>query len=344
LLQGITVGNIFGEQKVFEVVVKGVPDVRQSVDSVRNLLIDTPSGGHVRLEQVADVSIQPSPAVIRRDAAERYIDVEANVSGRSLGAVATDVEDRLANAEFPLEYHAEVLGQTTTGQEINLVRVVGFGLAAVIATFLLFQALFRSWRLAGLVFLTLPVALVGGVLAALIDGATLSLGSLIAFLALLGIAARNGAIQIDRFQQLRLDGAQAFGTELVRRGALERFAPTLTVAVATAAAVLPFVIMGNVAGLEIVNPMAIVMLGGLITSTLLSLFVLPVLYLRFGAGAQPEPVAETPGPYGAEPMHGDRGVTTTIPERSRQFERAPGRANAAAYREGEGGSPGRRGE
>ena len=106
---------------------------------------------------------------------------------------------------FPLEYHAEVLEQTTTGQEINLGRVVGFGITAVIAIFLLFQAAFRSWRLAGLAFLTLPVALVGGVLAALIDGATLSLGSLIAFLALLGIAARNGVMLIDRFQRLRLD-------------------------------------------------------------------------------------------------------------------------------------------
>jgi CzcA family heavy metal efflux pump len=346
LLQGITVGNIFGEQKVFEVVVKGVPDVRQSVDSVRNLLIDTPGGGHVRLEQVADVRTQPSPAVIKRDAAERYIDVEANVSGRSLGAVATDVEDRLANAEFPLEYHAEVLGQTTTGQEINLGRVVGFGLAAVIAIFLLFQAAFRSWRLAGLAFLTLPVALVGGVLAALIDGATLSLGSLIAFLALLGLAARNGVMLIDRFQRLRLDEAQAFGAELVRRGAHERLAPTLTVAVVTAAAVLPFVVMGNVAGLEIVNPMAIVLLGGLITTTLLSLFVLPVLYLRFGANAQPEPVAETPVPSGAvaKPVDRNREVAA-VPERSRQFQRASGqRADAAANQEGEGGSPGRRGE
>src|ERR687890_440390 len=142
LLQGVVVGNIFGEQKVFEVVVKGVPKVRESVENVQNVLIDTPNGGHVRLEQVADVRTQPSPAVIKRDAAERYIDVEANVSGRSLGAVAIDVEDRLANAEFPLEYHAEVLGQTTTGQEINLVRIVGFGLAAVIAIFLLFQAVF----------------------------------------------------------------------------------------------------------------------------------------------------------------------------------------------------------
>src|ERR687895_769786 len=343
LLQGVVVGNIFGEQKVFEVVVKGVPKVRESVENVQNVLIDTPNGGHVRLEQVADVSIKPSPAVIRRDSAQRYIDVEANVSGRSLDAVAADVEDGLADSQFPLEYHAEVLEQTTTAQEINLGRVVGFGIAALIAIFLLFQAAFRSWRLAGLAFLTLPVALVGGVLAALIDGATLSLGALIAFLALLGIAARNGTMLIDRFQQLRLDGTQAFGAELVRRGARERFAPTLTVAVATAAAVLPFVIFGNVAGLEIVNPMAIVMLGGLITSTLLALFVLPVLYLRFGADAEPEPVAKTPGLSAAEPMASDREVVAQ-PARSRPFERAPGRANLEANREGEGGSPGRRGE
>ncbi|HEX6660048.1 MAG TPA: efflux RND transporter permease subunit, partial [Ilumatobacter sp.] len=345
LLQGVTVGNIFGEQKVFEVVVKGVPDVRQSVESVRNLLIDTPGGGHVRLDQVADVHTEPSATVIQRDAAQRYVDVEANVSGRSLDAVATDVEDLLADTEFPLEYHAEVVAQTTTAQEINLGRVIGFGIAAVIAIFLLFQAAFRSWRLSGLAFLTLPVALVGGVLAALIGGATLWLGSLIAFLALLGIAARNGVMLIDRFQRLRLDEAQAFDAELVRRGAQDRFAPTLTVAVATAAAVLPFVILGNVAGLEIVNPMAVVLLGGLITSTLLSLFVLPVLYLRFGAGAQPEPVAETPGPSGVTtgPGVGDREIDAQ-PARSRPFERAPGRTNAEAYREGEGGSPGRRGE
>jgi Cu/Ag efflux pump CusA len=215
----------------------------------------------------------------------------------------------------------------------------------VIAIFLLLQAVFRSWRLAVLAFLTLPVALVGGVLAALIDGATLSLGSLVAFLALLGIAARNGVMLIDRFQRLRVEEGQAFGAELVRRGARDRLAPTLTVAVATAAAVLPFVIMGDVAGLEIVHPMAIVILGGLLTSTLLSLFILPVLYLSFGAGAQPEPVAETPLPHGAPVTASGRQVAAE-PERSRRFERAPGqRVDAAAHQEGgEGASPGRRGE
>jgi CzcA family heavy metal efflux pump len=338
LLQGITVGNIFGEQKVFEVVVKGVPDVRQSVDSVRNLLIDTPNGGHVRLGQVADVRTQPSPAVIRRDSAQRYIDVEANVTGRSLAAVSTDVEDRLANADFPLEYHAEVVGQTTTGQEINLVRVVGFGLAAVIAIFLLFQAVFGSWRLAGLAFLTLPVALVGGVLAALIDGATLSLGSLIALLGLVGIASRNGVLLIDRFQQLRRE--EAFGPDLVRRGAQDRFGPTLTVAVATVVVVLPFVIMGNVAGLEIVNPMAIVLLGGLITSTLLSLLVLPVLYLRFGAGAVPEPVDETSLTPGAAGLAYSGGEVAA--ERFRRSDGSQERRADVAHQEGASGE--RRGE
>jgi Cu/Ag efflux pump CusA len=338
LLQGIVVGNIFGEQKVFEVVVKGAPDVRQGVESVRNLLIDTPGGGHVRLEQVADVNTRPSPTIIKRDSAQRYVDVEANVSSRSLAAVTTDVEDRLANADFPLEYHAEVVGQTTTGQEINLVRVVGFGLAAVIAIFLLFQAAFRSWRLAGLAFLTLPVALVGGALAALIDGATLSLGSLVAFLGLLGIASRNGVMLIDRFQRLRLDEAQAFGAELVRRGARDRLAPTLTVAVATAAVVLPFVIMGNAAGLEIVHPMAIVLLGGLVTTTLLSLFVLPVLYLRFGAGARPEPVDEmslTPGADAAGPAGGGREVASERFRRS--SDRVPERRADVGHQEGVAG-------
>lgn len=345
LLQGVVVGNIFGEQKVFEVVVKGVPDVRQSAESVRNLLIDTPGGGRVRLEQVADVQTQPSPAVIKRDAAQRYVDVEADVSGRSLDAVSSEVEDRLAYAEFPLEYHAEVL-KDSTSLEANLGRVVGFGIAVVIAIFLLLQAAVGSWRLAGLAFLTLPVALVGGVLAALIDGATLSLGSLIAFLALLGIAARNGVMLIHHLQRLRVDEAQTFGADLVRRGARDRLAPTLTVAVATAAAVLPFAIMGDVAGLEIVNPMAIVMLGGLLTSTLLSLFVLPVLYLSFGGGAQPEPVAETPRPSGvaAEPVDRDREVAAER-GRPRRSGRVPERrADVARQEGGDGASPGRRGE
>jgi len=344
LVQGIQVGSIFREQKVFDVVVLGVPSVRQNEASVRNLLIDTPDGGHVRLGEVADVRTGSAPTVIKRDAVERYVDVKADVSGRGLGAVAGDVKARLANVGFPLEYHAQVR-QESTNQQINLAAIVGFGLVALIASFLLLQAALRSWRLAGLVFLTLPVALAGGALAALIDGAALPLGAMIAFLAILCLAARNGLMLIYNCQRLRTDAGQASVADLVRRGARERLTPVLTSASALALVALPFVIMGNVAGLEIVYPMAIVMLGGLITTTLLSLFMLPVLYLRFGAGAQPEPATETPSPP---------AVAT---ERSRLFGRTPERRVGAARAEqtaeadanpprvdGENASPGRRGE
>jgi Cu/Ag efflux pump CusA len=362
LLQGIQVGSTFQEQKVFDVIVQGVPQTREGVSSIRELLIDKPGGGHVRLGDVADVRISPAPTVIQRDAASRYVDIEANVNGRSLGAVAGDVEDRLANVKFPLEYHAEVRTESTL-QEVNVGRIVGFGIAVVIAIFLLLQAAFRSWRLAALAFLTLPVALVGGVLAALIDGATLSLGSLIAFLALLGIAARNGVMLIHRFQRLRVDAARnGFGAELVRRGARDRLAPVLTTASALVLLLLPFVIMGDVAGLEIVHPMAIVMLGGLVTTTLLSLFMLPALYLRFGAGAQPDvefqidPIRHGAG-VESERADGD-GEVDDEPRGSRRFEEAPERQDVRARQEqpagagstppteedGDSASPGRSGE
>ena len=284
LLQGIQVGSVFQQQKVFDVIVQGVPETRTSVSSVRNLLIDRPGGGQVRLGQVADVRVARTPIVIERDAVSRRLDVEADVSGRSVGSVADEVEDRLANVSFPLEYHAEVLSETTS-EEINGGQMLSFAIAAAIAAFLLLQAAFRSWRLAVLAFLTLPVALVGGVLAALIDGAELSLGSLIGFLALFGLAARTGVILIRHFQDLEEEEGEGFGSKLVERGALERLGPILTSATATALVMLPFVIAGAVPGLEIVHPMAVVVLGGLVTATLLSLFVLPALYLRFGGRA-----------------------------------------------------------
>ena len=351
LLQGIQVGSTFEEQKVFDVIVQGVPETRESVSSVRELLIDRPGGGHVRLGDVADVGTSPAATAIQRDAASRYVDISSDVDGRALGAVAGDVEESLANLKFPLEYHAEVRTESTS-QEINLTRMAGFGLAAVIAIFLLLQAAFRSWRLAALAFLTLPVALVGGVLAAFIDGAALSLGSLIAFLALLGIAARNGIMLIHRCQQLRADVALVgFGVELVRRGSQDRLGPVLTTASALALLVLPFVIMGNVAGLEIVHPMAIVLLGGLVTTTFISLFVLPALYLRFGAGAQPdvepevEPEVEPTRRFVAAGADGN-GKSERTPERQSAVvdrEQAAGTASTPPTDEGDNGASSERG-
>jgi CzcA family heavy metal efflux pump len=285
LVQGLNVGSVFEEQKVFDVVVQGVPETRRTVADIRNLLIDVPGGGHVRLGEVADVLVSKSPIAIERDAVSRYLDVEAGVSGRSLADVASEIEDRLQGSVFPLEYHAEVLSQTTSA-EIGRPKMLLVAIAAAIATFLLMQAGIMSWRLALLALLTLPVALVGGVVAALINGAELSLGALIGFLALFALAARNGMITIRHFQDLERQESVTFGTELIRRGAGERLGPILTTVSASIAVALVFVILGSRPGLEILSPMAVVILGGLLTTTLLSLFVLPGLYLRFG-GRQP---------------------------------------------------------
>jgi Cu/Ag efflux pump CusA len=207
--------------------------------------------------------------VIERDAVSRRLDIEAGVRGRSLSSVASDIEDRLANVSFPLEYHAEVL-QQTTGEEIDSTQMLAFAVAGAIAAFLLLQAAFGSWTMAGLALLTLPVALVGGVAATVIDSSELSLGSLIGFLALLGLAVRTAVLLIRRFAQ-----------EPVERVARERLAPILTSACAIALVMLPFVVAGEPPGLEVVHPMAVVVLGGLVTSTLMGLFVVPALYLHF---------------------------------------------------------------
>jgi CzcA family heavy metal efflux pump len=287
LLSGLQVGDLFQEQKVFDVLVWGAPETRTSPTSIRDLLLDTPDGGHVRLGDVADVRIVPQPNVIKRDAVSRFLDVEATVSGRDSDAVAHEIESRLHEIDWPLEYHATVLGKYAERRAAQA-RVTGFAIAAAIGIFLLLQACFESWRLAAAGFIVLPAALVGGVLAVVLAGGTLSLGSLLGLLAVLGLAARNSIVLIHRYQHLEQRNGETFGPELVARGARERFGPIVIAAVTTAVALLPFAMFGGVAGLEVVHPMAIVILGVLLTSTLLCLFVVPALYMRFGSQAEPE--------------------------------------------------------
>ena len=243
LVQGLLVGSVFEDQKVFDVVVKGTPETRRSVSSIRNLLLDRPGGGHVRLGEVADVRVVNRPIAIDRDSVSRRLDVEANVSGRSLDAVAGELEDRLRRSVFPLEYHAEVL-QRTTAAEINWSLMLAAAITAALAALLLMQAAFRSWRLAALAFLTLPVALLGAALVALVDGAELLLGSLLGLLLLLTLAARHAVVLIRHFQDLEWYEHEPFSASLVRRGAGERLGPVLTTTSALAAVALVLVILG----------------------------------------------------------------------------------------------------
>jgi Cu/Ag efflux pump CusA len=278
---GTEVSDIHRDGKVYDVMVWSTPQTRQSPNSIRNLLISTPDGGTVRLGDVADVSILPTPNLIEREYDSRRIEVGLNAGGRDLGDVVRDVKQRLSGIKFPLEYHAEVLGEYEERQASQR-RLLGFGLASAIGVFLLLQAAFGSWRLAALAFFTLPSALVGGVLAAFATGGVISLGSLIGFFTVFGVAARNGIMLINHYQHLEREEGEPFGPKLVLRGARERLAPILMTALAAGLALLPLVIAGDIPGHEIEHPMAIVILGGLVTSTVLNLFIVPSLYLRFG--------------------------------------------------------------
>lgn len=275
------VGDIYRGGKAYDVQVWSTPETRDDFTSLRELPIDTPGGEQIRLEQVADVRLGPIPNAIERTQQSRRIDVGANVEGRDLGSVVADVEEQLAGVGLPREYRLEVLGESNELAEAQQNLLI-YGGAAALAIFFLLQASFGSLRLAVLLFLTLPMALVGGVLAVWMGDGILSLGSLIGFLTVFGIAARNGILMISHFQHLEREEGEAFGPALVLRGAKERLAPILMTASATGLALVPLAVAGNIAGHEIEHPMAIVILGGLVTSTLLNLFVLPSLYLRFG--------------------------------------------------------------
>ena len=291
LLSGIQVGNLFEEQKVFEVVVWGAPAIRQSVSSVEQLLVQAPGGAYVRLADIARVRIAPALTVIRREGVFRRIDVGAGVSGRDLGAVTRDVEARLQQIPFPLEYHAEVLGASAERQAA-LLRLLGIVVAAAIGIFLLLQAAFGSWRRAVLVALALPPAAVGGVFGAAASGEGLAIGTIAGFFPLLAIAIRQAVALVDHCQRLEREGAMPFGPLLALHAARDRLGPVVTTALASAAALVPLVVLGDAAGLEIVGPMAAVVIGGLVSSTFVSLFIVPVVLLLSGPSPEPDPASQ----------------------------------------------------
>src|SRR5262245_33261772 len=276
------VGDIHIANRTYDVNVWSIPKVRHSLASFRELPIDFPGGGTVPLHEIADVEVRAVPNVIKREHLKRRIDVQADVSGRDLGSVYADVEAALAKVEFPLEYHPELLGEYTERMAAQN-KILTFSILAMIGVYLLLHTSFRSARLATLSFLLLPSALVGGALAAYFGGGVVSLGSIVGFLTILGISARNGILMINHFQHLEREEGEPFGPGLVLRGARERLAPILMTTAATGLALVPLALAGQIPGNEIEHPMSLVILGGLATSTLLNLFVIPPLYLRFAS-------------------------------------------------------------
>jgi Cu/Ag efflux pump CusA len=195
--------------------------------------------------------------------------------------VAREIEAAVRAVPFDREYHPEFLGEYTARQESQR-RLLSFGGIALAGILLILYIDFQSVRLTMMVFLTIPFALIGGVVAAWLAGGTLSLGSLVGFVTVLGIAARNGIMLVSHYRHLQEAEGEPFGVNLVLRGAEERLAPILMTVLATGLALLPLAVSGNKPGHEIEYPLAIVILGGLTTSTILNLFLLPPLYLAYG--------------------------------------------------------------
>jgi len=289
LVTGTEAGDIFRDGKAYDVNVWSTPEYRHSVHSIRNLMIDTPLHGQVPLHQLASVELVPTPNAVERWQMKRKIDVRANVrKGWDLGSVVADAREKLATISFPEGYHQEMLGEyqerEAAGRRMRLLIVI-----TMVGIFLILQAAFNDWRLAVVGFITLPAALVGGILAAWLGDGIMSLGSIVGFLTVLGVVARNGIMMICHYQHLEREEGVPFGLELVIRGAMERISPILMTASATGLALVPLLVAGTIPGHEIEHPMALVILGGLITSTTLNLMVMPALYLKFG---RPQPRAE----------------------------------------------------
>lgn len=282
---GQEVTDIHRDGKVYDVVVWSPESIRDNPDKIGELLIDTPYGGRVRLRDVADINIVGANGSVKRENGSRRIDVEGNVSGRDLGSVAADVQKRLtelaAEGVFPQGYYPQILGEYKERQTAQ--RNLAYATIVVVALILLLlHASFRNLKLAIMVFISLPAALVGALLAIFLGDGIISLGALVGIITILGIAARNGILLIQHYRYIEQVEKQKFGIDLVLRGASERLSPILMTTLCTAFALLPLVVAGSIPGHEIEHPMAVAILGGLVTSTALTLFIVPLLYLHLG--------------------------------------------------------------
>lgn len=285
LLAGDTAGQFVRGLQPIDVVVWGTEESRADVASVRDLGIAVDGRVLTRLGDVADVTIVPVPNTIAHDATTRKLDVLIDLApGADLSSVSTAVASRVSALELPPGHHAEILGEGAARSAART-RLFGVAALAIVGIFFVLLADFRSARLALMVFAGLPFALVGGVVAAATSG-VVSLGTLIGLVAVIGIAARNGIMLVSHFRHLEREEGVPFGRELVVRGARERLGPILMTALATGLALVPVVIGGHAAGHEIEHPMAVVILGGLVSSTILTLLVTPALYVWLGGGGR----------------------------------------------------------
>jgi copper/silver efflux system protein len=277
---GVTVSQVYEGQNQHDLVIRYDEQFRDDLDAIRNSLIDTPIGARIPLEMVTDIMVDRGPNYVSRENVQRKLVVQANVDGRDIGSIIDDIQTALAKElELPTGYFVELGGQFESQQKATKI----ISLLSILSLLLIFLALyleFKSIRQTILILVNLPLALIGGVFAIMLTDGIMSIASLVGFITLFGIAVRNGIIMIAHYNQLMEEGKSL--KDAVIEGSLERLSPILMTALTTGLALTPLAFAGNRPGNEIQAPLSIVILGGLITATLLNLVVLPVLYEKWG--------------------------------------------------------------
>ena len=276
MLGGEVVSQVYDDGKSFDLTVKTSDASRATMDDIANLLIDA-GGQKVPLSQVAEVRSVTGPNTINRENVQRKIVVSANVSGRDLRGVVNEIRERVdAGIALPEGYHIEYGGQFES-EEVASRTLLLTSLMSLLVIFMLLYHEFKDVKESGMILLNLPLALIGGVLILWMTSGEISIPAIIGFISLFGIATRNGMLLISHYTQLRGEGLAL--REAIVKGSLDRLNPILMTALSSALALIPLALNGDLPGNEIQSPMATVILGGLLTSTLLNGFIIPIVYL-----------------------------------------------------------------
>jgi Cu/Ag efflux pump CusA len=278
---GHVVSQVLEEQRTYDVLVRFDDSARQSIETISNTLVDTPGGAKVPIAQVAQVRVDQGPNTINRENVQRRIIVQANVADRDLGSVIEDVRSAInQKVQLPQGYFVQYGGQFESQEKASR-QILLLSIVAIGGIFLLLFIALKSVRSAFLVMANLPLALIGGVVMVFISGGTLSIASLVGFITLFGIATRNGIMLISHYSHLMTEEGVGFRDAIVQ-GSMERLSPILMTALVTGVGLIPLALGVGDSGKEIQQPMAVVILGGIFTSTFLNMIVIPALYLKYG--------------------------------------------------------------
>jgi Cu/Ag efflux pump CusA len=278
---GRIVSQIIQGQQTFDLVLRVADSVRTNIEAIRNTPIATAGGSLVPLHQIASVDMESSINSINHENTQRRIVVSANVQGRDLGSTVEDLQAAVKNIDLPQGYYIEWGGQFESQQSATKLITI-LSLFSIAGIFLVLYSHFKSWQIALQIMLNIPLALIGSVIAVMLTGGVFSIATLVGFITLTGIASRNGIMMISHYIHLVEHEGESFGEHMIIRGSQERLVPVLMTALVAALALIPLTLDASAPGKEILYPVATVILGGLISSTLLDIIVTPVVFKRFG--------------------------------------------------------------